>query len=417
IRSETDLRQEGNTQIAEVHMGLTVQQWCTHLSDSGLITVPSFSAARPGRKVPLGPKPALKFELYVNFAEYNSRVTRGGMPLSAAETGKCGRSESMAAVSGGPSKFPRVNTGHTVFKSSFSLAPRSIASVSTSTKATFKMITCPHITPQGDPVFSTGETVTAWISESAFAHGSMKAVYEVPADFAVADHNAQIQHEQTRLARGVLFMKAFYKLCRQRGVDTYPNLQFADAFVLQEAGNPSPASGIKGPAPLATPDNAGVDQTTDVMEPGLMWLVEKRHPSQWVQRFSGTLEHTTPHSDQLHLTVYAFQHFVYGFSNNELVFADLQGTPTTVVGRNGDLSKATILFDPMTHTTTQASGVGDHGPDGIQTFVDQHECRELCKALGLSAQYPLHDLEDTADGYQSGDSGPDPGHVGNIDTV
>ncbi|KAF8177118.1 hypothetical protein K438DRAFT_2042159 [Mycena galopus ATCC 62051] len=46
-------------------------------------------------------------------------------------------------------------------------------------------------------------------------------------------------------------------------------------------------------------------------------------------------------------------------------------------------TKASILFDLMSHTLSGDSGAGDHGGDVIQTFVDQHECSQRCKQLGL----------------------------------
>ena len=85
----------------------------------------------------------------------------------------------------------------------------------------------------------------------------------------------------------------------------------ADAFLAQEIGKPSPASGIENNAD----DSDGH---------GIMWLVEKRRPSA-VYRYSGTLSHHSQGKDQRSSTIYAFSHFVYGHSNKTLVIADLQG--------------------------------------------------------------------------------------------
>ncbi|KAJ7845867.1 hypothetical protein B0H14DRAFT_2357909, partial [Mycena olivaceomarginata] len=35
------------------------------------------------------------------------------------------------------------------------------------------------------------------------------------------------------------------------------------------------------------------------------------------------------------------------------------------------------------HFFAMTVGAGDHRDDGIQTFVDQHECGQRCKQLGL----------------------------------
>jgi len=111
----------------------------------------------------------------------------------------------------------------------------------------------------------------------------------------------------------------------------------------------------------------------DSKQEGLLWLAEKRHPSKTVIRFSGTLQHPTAHCDTLHLTVYAFLHFVYGYTKQQLVFADVQGkpefsnilltldlrltsryfagTPITFESDGGKTVNGILLFDPMTHTT------------------------------------------------------------------
>jgi len=61
-----------------------------------------------------------------------------------------------------------------------------------------------------------------------------------------------------------------------------------------------------------------------------------------------------------------------------------------------------ILFDPMSHSRQsyvhlvaslssmnwiliRDSGIGDHGPDGINTFTSQHMCNHICQALKLVA--------------------------------
>lgn len=37
----------------------------------------------------------------------------------------------------------------------------------------------------------------------------------------------------------------------------------------------------------------------------------------------------------------------------------------------------------MTHSRTGSTGVGDHGIEGLSTFVDQHECTSICAQLDL----------------------------------
>lgn len=88
---------------------------------------------------------------------------------------------------------------------------------------------------------------------------------------------------------------------------------------MQEVGEASPASGMR------KRDDSEIVFSDDAVSPGLMWLVEERHISKTVIVISGTLAHPTSHVDLLHLTVYAFMHYVFGHTNRQLVFADLQG--------------------------------------------------------------------------------------------
>lgn len=72
----------------------------------------------------------------------------------------------------------------------------------------------------------------------------------------------------------------------------------------------------------------------------------------------------------------------------------------------------TILFDLMTHSTLSCvscssitclqcnliricsdSGVGDHGPNGIEAFITQHRCNYVCKGLNLARLSPENATE------------------------
>lgn len=54
-------------------------------------------------------------------------------------------------------------------------------------------------------------------------------------------------------------------------------------------------------------------------------MVEPRRTKS-VQKFSGTLVHPS-RKDKVGITLAAFTHFVYEFSENEIVIADIQGKP------------------------------------------------------------------------------------------
>ncbi|KAJ7797900.1 kinase-like domain-containing protein, partial [Mycena olivaceomarginata] len=105
----------------------------------------------------------------------------------------------------------------------------------------------------------------------------------------------------------------------------------------------------------------------------ITWLLEPERGNVQLRKYSGTLEHPR-YSDKQGAMINAFQHFIYLNSNKSLVLADIQA------------SKASVLFDLMSHTLTgQVLGEGDHGEDSIKTFVDQHECDQRCAQMGLES--------------------------------
>ncbi|KAJ7090464.1 kinase-like domain-containing protein, partial [Mycena epipterygia] len=133
-------------------------------------------------------------------------------------------------------------------------------------------------------------------------------------------------------------------------------------FLGEKINSPTPASGVKE-------IGSGV--------PGLTWLVELKRSST-VEHFTYTLSHKSHKKDLQSGNIHAFAHFVWGHSNHTLILADIQGTPAVVQQKDG-----MVLFDPMTHTKTGASGVGDFGIEGIETFLRDHTCGDICLRLQL----------------------------------
>ncbi|KAJ7231517.1 kinase-like domain-containing protein [Mycena rebaudengoi] len=186
--------------------------------------------------------------------------------------------------------------------------------------------------------------------------------------FTVDEHKVQIQAEASRLAIAAWFLKAFFKYANSLNIPVYNDLAFADAFLGEEIEAPTPASEVK---------EIGIDS------PGLTWLVELKRSST-VEHFTYTLSHKCLKKDLRSSTIYALAHFVWGHSNQGLVLADIQGTPAIVGQKDG-----MVLFDPMTHTTNGASGVGDFGIEGIQSFLRDHTCEDICLRLRLDKTAPL----------------------------
>ncbi|KAJ7304696.1 kinase-like domain-containing protein, partial [Mycena albidolilacea] len=115
---------------------------------------------------------------------------------------------------------------------------------------------------------------------------------------------------------------------------------------------------------------------------GLTWLVEPKRSS-FIEHFTYTLSHKLHKKNLRSSMVHAFAHFVWGHSNRTLVFADLQGTPALIGYKDG-----MIFFDPRTHTREgyvgqSTTGVGDFGIEGIQSFLRDHICCDICRRLGL----------------------------------
>ncbi|KAG6834916.1 hypothetical protein H0H93_006404 [Arthromyces matolae] len=190
---------------------------------------------------------------------------------------------------------------------------------------------------------------------------------------SVHDNRVQIEGEIMRLSRCQWFMDIFYQMChRKANVAVFQHLSVADAFLAEEVDGHSVASGEEGS-----------DSNLD----GVTWLVEPKR-SLALTKFSGTLQHRTTNRDLKSLTVYAWAHFVFGYSRESMVVADIQGTPAQVKGKDG-----IVLFDIMTHTVNGESGVGDFGIEGMVSFLKDHECHDVCRGLGLDRSMPI-DLDE-----------------------
>ncbi|KAJ7159075.1 hypothetical protein C8R43DRAFT_1124709 [Mycena crocata] len=65
------------------------------------------------------------------------------------------------------------------------------------------------------------------------------------------------------------------------------------------------------------------------------------------------------------------------------------------------------------HTLTGDSGIGDFGHSGIQSFIRDHKCNDLCRALSLDHLVPLEDDDSEGtpnnDGARSSSQSPSSG--------
>ncbi|KAJ6538059.1 hypothetical protein B0H19DRAFT_1270429 [Mycena capillaripes] len=161
---------------------------------------------------------------------------------------------------------------------------------------------------------------------------------------SIDENSAQLTNEMKRLVQGKWFLTQFYERAEETGTQVSADFMFSDGLLVQEivgdyALTPSPASGVPMPVFLdaisGNPDSAITCQQS-------------------------------------------------------LIFADLQSTR----GRAPSGSGASILFDVMTHTLSQDSGVGDHGALGIKAILDGHICSAMCIGLEMGDEHKIGSNEE-----------------------
>ncbi|KAJ7491594.1 kinase-like domain-containing protein [Mycena galericulata] len=288
----------------------------------------------------------------------NSRRSRSASVSNGSgnvDTGKRGRTESTRTEPlGNASKQLRPM----VTEPQFSRSRRSELTVQKQSEITFKRINCITAVSTGQcTLVDSGEIFRGFILDKPFASGRMKHAYHLQLanneqyvakrfyklnesdsedDVSVQNNRVEVEGEMFRLGLGKWFLDAFYRFVKtyKDSVAVDMNIEVADAFLAQEIDQPLNASG----GAMITEEDEGVT-----------WLVERRRPAT-VIKFSGTLIHRSARRDLRSVTIGAFAHFVFGYSKQELVFADLQGTPCQLKTRDGFGKDGLVLFDLMTHT-------------------------------------------------------------------
>ncbi|KAK7013006.1 kinase-like domain-containing protein [Favolaschia claudopus] len=245
------------------------------------------------------------------------------------------------------------------------------------------------------------------LQDTPVAQGKTKKVYKVICEgmpwvakrffeIGAGDEQVEIQQnadflvqEATRLGKTGYYLGQFIAEAKRRNTsidDTIAVTEFKLGLeVVADDSAPSPASGISLEAYLAA-DPSAVQ---------VLWLFEPRRSSA-VDHWSGTNEYPPWHQNKLGSTLNAFAHYVYQISQETTVITDVQ--TSKAVNEQGD--GINVLFDMMLHTTNGASGVGDHGQNGINTFVAKHECVRRCVGLRLDQE----GFENALKGLEDGDS-------------
>lgn len=397
LPEEVSFRWSGNRTLDPHTAALTAQEFYNHYN-----TPSESNAALKVDQIPTFFKsnvkkqkgPMIFFDMYIDWKAWNTRVN----PDAAKK--KRGRNDSVASIpSSKASKQPRMSSGMESMASLFSPNARASASRQSAQNADYvtlrKFVCFADVVAGSSEILDVHKTVSGLLKSTPFARGAMKLAFDLHLEdgsqlvakrffrvtssdmdddqLGAVDPDVQkeaIENEAHRLAEGQWFLKEFYTLCStQAKVSVDKAIQFSSAFVGEEtdSSESSFASGLReGPSSLNK----------------VYWLVEPKRPST-VTKFSGTLSHQMNRKDLQSLTIAAFAHFVYLKSKATRVFADIQGTTTNVKGKD-----TMVLFDVMTHSPAGDTGIGDFGPDGIASFLDDHRCGSICQGLGLHRQVP-----------------------------
>ncbi|KZS86610.1 kinase-like protein, partial [Sistotremastrum niveocremeum HHB9708] len=187
-------------------------------------------------------------------------------------------------------------------------------------------------------------------------------------------HSAPVNPDQNRdnlvgdaqgLKQGQWFLKEFYNRCEAAGV-------------VVPLGEPMSSPGLPVVDPSAPPSVVSSVEMDDLLAfDGVYWMVEPLSDVQFAKH-CGSMAWPLPKT-KLEKILHAFVHFVYEQSNKTVVVADIQSNELI----NGKAQSKEIVFDIMTHTPEMTSGVGDCGDEGIEAFLTQHQCQDLCQDLGL----------------------------------
>ncbi|KAF7354438.1 Kinase-like protein [Mycena venus] len=238
--------------------------------------------------------------------------------------------------------------------------------------------------------WGTEDIREALLDNMPFAKGKTKKVYRLlldgkpyvakrffevgngPECVSLDENSSQLENEFIRLNQGQWFLDQFYARADETETEVSNNFMFSRGLLVREiieGTGPSPASGVSMQAFLDS-----MDYNPDT---SIVWLLEPSRGSA-IERWSGTLQHPN-HENKPGQTIDAFMHFSYVYSRQTLVFADIQGSKGLSRGGNSGW----ILFDIMTHTSEGASGIGDHGQDGIQAILSDHICERMCRTLNI----------------------------------
>ncbi|EDR07665.1 uncharacterized protein LACBIDRAFT_327547 [Laccaria bicolor S238N-H82] len=297
----------------------------------------------------------MALELYIDKPRFIQRRNNGGSsPDISKSISVRKRSATATLLTGEDIPQQKRHAGGSLL-SCWVPTPRSTsANVSAPVQLIKVYATCDSKTGQVEIVWlENAEPVDGFLGKEVLASGSTKNVYQLSmgtelfvakrffeigsdSEITPAENEEHLRSELVRLKTVFWMLNKFKEHAKANSVEI---ANVSEGFLVKEVGEPSIASGL-----LAFETDSAT------------WLVEPRRTKS-VVKFSGTLIRPS-HTDKVGITLVAFAHFSYEFSQKQLVFADIQGND---------------------------SGIGDHGPTGIESFLEQHTCNYVCKGLNLTS--------------------------------
>ncbi|KAL0953004.1 hypothetical protein HGRIS_007209 [Hohenbuehelia grisea] len=389
---ETELRVQGNVAFPPKDLGLTIRQWYNKYN------TPETHEAYV--KTPKGMTKGTSFsvELFIDMEKYYERtgeLCQGTTFGSEIQNMGRKRKSTMPSAKGGKKKRGDGSgtTTHAPLQSTFCSTEElaDLPDVQLATSISFKRTTCtidPDTgiatlteTEEAEPglldvtpleLATQGRTKLVYgltIKDSQYVAKQLINIGKGPVHGGVEPRVAvkYLTADLIRLTRMRSFAGRFMSEAQSAGAEV-AEFRISDGFL------------IKVYAPSDPEDHSehfGEPAFAAVLKAA--YLVEPRRASTAVFKFSGTLG-VSNRIDKKSATIMAFSHFVLQETACQYMFSDIQGTPmTSSKGKDTTI----VLFDPMTHTLKGKSGLGDHGLDGIRTFIEQHQCSPICRAISL----------------------------------
>ncbi|KAJ7653488.1 hypothetical protein B0H17DRAFT_957441, partial [Mycena rosella] len=186
------------------------------------------------------------------------------------------------------------------------------------------------------------------------------------AEVSKADNDVALAKDLFRLKRLAMWRCEYMQLAAVKNFTEVADFEVSPGFLISTIKN----------------SDSDDDDDEAAFEP-VTYLVEPLRSTSVVRKFSGTLG-ATQDTDKLALTILSFSHFMLDVTACAISMVDLQGAfflPGAV--------RRLTLFDPMSHTITEDSGIGDFGATGIQDSIETHQCSLYCHGLGLSSTQVL----------------------------